>query len=215
MNRFLGFADNGGMPVEKFTPAVAHTAKPKTPTKPKVRLAGNAAIDDEDGFIPEAKKGNNMTNEIDRGPYAKMLDRMALAHQAQFGGSYEQAYTKIYTDPTNSAIRYGARLDHLSKAHDAMHGTRLSLIPAAKAAAPMDPSQDYVDPNARTPAAHAELDRLVVTRMKNNPRLSYQQAFTTEYLAPENRSLKERIDNESILRMQGLEPAKPFSAYAR
>jgi hypothetical protein len=34
--------------------------------------------------------------------------------------------------------------------------------------------------------------------MKNNPKLSYQQAFTTEYLAPANRSLKDRYDSESI-----------------
>jgi hypothetical protein len=85
----------------------------------------------------------------------------------------------------------------------------------AKAAAPPDPSEDYVSPSARTPAAADELDRLVVTRMKSDPKLSYQQAFTTEYLAPANRSLKERVDSESILRAQAREPAKPFPAYAR
>jgi hypothetical protein len=50
-----------------FTPAVARTAKPKNPTKAKARLAGNVAIDDEDGFIPEAKKGMTMT-DINRHP---------------------------------------------------------------------------------------------------------------------------------------------------
>jgi hypothetical protein len=139
-----------------------------------------------------------------------MLDRQALARQSQTGESYAAAFTKVYTDPKNAAIRDGARLDHLSKVHDAMHGTRLSLIPAAKAAAP-DPAQDYVSPGP----AHGELDRLVVTRMKNNPKLSYQQAFTTEYLAPANRSLKERVDAESILRAQAREPAPAFPAYAR
>ena len=46
------------VPFEKagggFTPAVSRVAKPKNPTKAKVRLAPNVAIDDDDGFIPEA-----------------------------------------------------------------------------------------------------------------------------------------------------------------
>jgi hypothetical protein len=46
MNRFAAFADNGGMPIEKYTPAVARTAKPKNPTKPKSRLAHNVGIDE-------------------------------------------------------------------------------------------------------------------------------------------------------------------------
>ena len=60
-----------------------------------------------------------------------------------------------------------------------------------------------------------ELNERVVAHMKGNPALSYQQAFTREYLHPDNRSLKDRVDSESILRAQRLEPAKPFPAYAR
>jgi hypothetical protein len=91
MNRFAGFADNGGVPFEKFTPAVSRTARPRNPTKPKVRNARNVAIDDEDGFIPNSK-GMTMT-DIDRGPYYKMLDRQALARQSQTGESYAKAFT--------------------------------------------------------------------------------------------------------------------------
>jgi hypothetical protein len=205
MNRFAGFADNGGVPEVR-------TAKPRNPTKAKVRLARNVAIDDEDGFIPEAKKGTTMVDyDISRGPYHAILDKMALARQAQTGESYAQAFTKVYEDPNNSALRDGARLDHLSKAMDATHGTKLSLIPVAKAAAPPDPSHDYVSPGP----AHDELDQLVMTRMKSDPKLSYQQAFTREYLLPANRSLKDRVDSEGILRAEAREPAKPFPAYAR
>jgi hypothetical protein len=208
MTRFAGFADNGGMPFEKYTPAVSRTAKPKNPTKPKVRNARNVAIDDEDGFIPEAKKGNTMVDyyDISRGPYHAILDKMALARQAQFGESYAQAFTKVYEAHENTLIRDGARFDHLAKAMDATHGTKLSLIPAAKAAAPMDPAQDFVDP------AHAELNELVVTRMKADPKLSYAQSFTREYLSPANRGLKARVDAESILRAQTREPAPSFPA---
>jgi hypothetical protein len=233
-----------------------------------------------------------MVDTVDRGPFAKMLDRQALALQAQIGGSYEQAYVKVYCDPSNKVIVDNARLNHLEQSHDAIYGTRLSPIPVAKAApsydplrkaaeiaeqfgpahaklhsmavdhqrahsgmtyeqayshlysrmenaplrekikaehlrasmaaglgdgelgkaaAPMDAVQDYVSPGAAT----AELERLVVTRMKNNPKLSYQQSFTQEYLAPANRSLKDRYDQEGILRAQAREPAKPFPAYAR
>jgi hypothetical protein len=51
--------------------------------------------------------------------------------------------------------------------------------------------------------------------MKSDPKLSYQQAFTHEYLLPANRSLKDRVDSEGILRAQAREPAPPFPAYAR
>jgi hypothetical protein len=146
--------------------------------------------------------------DINRGPYHAMIDRMARARQAITGESFAKAFTECYTDPKNAAIRDGARLDHLAKAHDAMYSTKLSLIPAAKAA-PADALQDYVSPSSGSD----ELDRLIITRMKSNPKLSYQQAFTTEYLLPKNRSLKDRVDSQSILRMQGLESAKPFPAY--
>jgi hypothetical protein len=201
------------VPFEKFTPAVSRIAKPKNPTKPRVRLAHNEPVDDEIGVPAGTRKGSNMTNEIDRGPYYKMLDRQALARQSQTGESYAKAFTHVYTDPANRAIRDGARYDHIAKAMDATHGTKLSLIQAAKAAAPIDEVQDYVDPNLNP--AHAELDRLIVTRMKNDPKLSYQQSFTREYLAPANRSLKERVDQESILRAQAREPAPAFPAYRR
>jgi hypothetical protein len=96
-NRFAGFADNGGMPFEKYTPAVSRVAKPKNPTKPKVRNARNVAIDDEDGFIPNSK-GMTMTNiDTSRGPYHAMLDRMARARQAITGESYAKAFTECYT----------------------------------------------------------------------------------------------------------------------
>jgi hypothetical protein len=273
-----------------FTPAVSRIEKPKNPTKPKSRLARNVAVDDEIGEA--AEKGNNMTNEIDRGPYYKMIDRQALARQQQTGESYEKAFTACYTAPENIAIRDMAQYEHLAKSHDVMFGTRLSSIPVAKEApaydplqksaelaairgpgharmhsktvdymrahagvgyssaysheytrpenaglrekiknehlsatmagvgdgvgkaAPADEEQDYVSPSARTPAAAEELDRLVVTRMKSDPKLSYERAFTYEYLAPANRSLKERYDAEGILTAQAREPAKPFPAYA-
>ena len=58
-----------------------------------------------------------------------------------------------------------------------------------------------------------KLHRLVVARMNREPRLSYEQAFTREYLHPDNRSLKDRVTAEGILRMQSMAPAKPFPAY--
>jgi hypothetical protein len=185
---------------------VARLAKPKNPTRAKVRLARNVAIDDEDGEVAEAKKGTTMTDyDISRGPYHAILDKMALARQAQTGESYAKAFTECYCDSRNAAIVDGSKYDDLAKSMDATHGTKLSLMPATKAAAaPVDEVQDYVDP------AHAELERLVITRMKNNPKLSYQQSFTQEYLDPANRSLKDRVDSEGILRAQRREPAPPF-----
>jgi hypothetical protein len=109
------------------------------------------------------RKVDTMTNEIDRGPFAKMLDKMALAHQAKFGGSYEQAYTKIYCDPANASIRDRAQYDHLAKAHDAMHGTRLSLIPKVEKAAPYDPLQKAAEIAEFHGPAHARIHSPSIT----------------------------------------------------
>jgi hypothetical protein len=199
-NRFAGFGDNGRVPKVR-------RAKPKAPAKAKVRLAGNVAIDDEDGFIAEAKKGMTMADyDISRGPYHAILDKMALARQAQTGESYAKAFTEVYTDPANVAIRDGAKYDDLAKSMDSIYGTAKSLIPVAKVAAPPDPSQDYVSPGP----AHDELNERVVAHMKGNPALSYQQAFTREYLHQDNRPLKARVDAESILHAQRLAPAPAF-----
>jgi hypothetical protein len=56
MNRFAGFADNGGVPFEKFTPAIARTAKPKNPTPAKSRLA---KPDDDDDDITRKGEFND------------------------------------------------------------------------------------------------------------------------------------------------------------
>jgi hypothetical protein len=192
---------------KRFTPAISRTEKPKNPTKPKSRLARNIAIDDEDGFIPNAKRATTMVDyDTSRGPYHAILDKMARARQAITGESYAKAFTETYTDPKNSAIRDGSKYDDLSKAFDSVHGTKFSLV---KKVAPPDPPQDDVSPGP----AHDTLNRLVTARMKNEPNLSYAQAFTREYLHQDNRPLKARVDAESIIHAQRLAPAPPFPAY--
>jgi hypothetical protein len=146
------------------------------------------------------------------GPAHAKMHSQAVDHQrANPRLSYEAAYSRMYTHADNAGLRAEINREHLGASMAAVRGHG----ELSKAAAPPDPSQDYVDPNARTPAAHAELDQLVVTRMKREPNLSYAQAFTREYLAPANRSLKDRVDSESIERMQRLESAPSFSAYSR
>jgi hypothetical protein len=193
-NRFAGFADNGGVPIEK-----------RKYTKPKVRNARNVAIDDG-GFIPNSKGMAMVDYDISRGPYHAILDKMALARQMQTGESYAAAFTKVYTDPKNSAIRERSKFDDLTKAFDSVHGTSTSSVKAA----PPDPPQDEVSPGP----AHDELNDLVTARMKREPALSYQRAFTAEYLHPDNRSLKDRVDSEGILRAQAREPAPAFPRYS-
>jgi hypothetical protein len=135
------------------------------------------------------------------GPAHAKMHSLAVDHQrANPRLSYEAAYSRMYTHPENAGLRAGINREHLGA----------SMAAVAKAAAPMDEVQDYVSPSS----GNDELDKLIITRMKNNPKLSYAQAFTTEYLLPKNRSLKDRTDSQSILRMQGLELAKPFPAYA-
>jgi hypothetical protein len=160
------------VPFEKFTPAIARIAKPKNPTLAKSRLA---EPDDDDDEV--TRKVNSMTDyDVSRGPYHAILDKMARARQGVTGESYAKAFTEVYTDPKNAAIRDGAKYDDLAKAFDSVYGTAKSLVKAA----PPDPPQDEVSPGP----AHDELNDRVMTRMKAEPKISYQQAFTREYLHP-------------------------------
>jgi hypothetical protein len=139
------------------------------------------------------------------GPAHAKMHSLAVDHQrANPRISYEAAYSRMYTHPENASLRAEINREHLAASMGA-HSHGLGK------AAPPDPSQDYVSPGP----AHDELNERVVAHMKGNPALSYQQAFTREYTHPDNRSLKDRVDVESILRAQRPEPAKPFPAYAR
>jgi hypothetical protein len=227
--------------------------------------------------------------DTSRGPWHAMIDRQALARQAQTGETYQKAYTECYCDPRNTAIVNELKYNDLAKSHDAIYRTRLSPTPLAKAvpaydplakaaelaeirgpahaklhslaidhqrahpgmsyqsaygylyakpenaalrnaikaehmsatmsahgageigkAAPADPAQDDVSPES----ANYELHRLVVARMNREPKLSYEQAFTREYLHPDNRSLKDRVTAEGILHMQSRAPVPSFPAYS-
>jgi hypothetical protein len=142
------------------------------------------------------------------GPAHARLHSQAVDHKrANPRFSYEVAYSRMYTAPENAGLRAEINREHLGASMAAVHGHG----ELGKAVAPPDPAQDYVSPGP----AHDELNELVMTRMKSDPKLSYHQSFTREYLLPANRSLKDRVDSEGILRAQAREPAKPFPAYAR
>jgi hypothetical protein len=212
------FGDNGGI-------FVRLTNARKTPTKAKVRLARHTSIDDEDGFISKSTKGMTMADyDISRGPYHAILDKMALARQAQTGESYAKAYTEIYTDPSNAALRDGVRYDELARAFDSSHGTAKSLIPVTKAAAPDDPLQKAADVAEFLGPAHARMHSMAVDHQRANPRLSYEAAYSRMYTHPENVGLRAEINREHLGASmaavhgdgaQAREPAKPFLAYAR
>jgi hypothetical protein len=138
------------------------------------------------------------------GPAHAKMHSMAVDHQRAHGGmSYQQAYSHLYSRPENEPLRNAVKAEHMRAT---MAGYSDGL---GKADAPMDEVQDYVSPGS----ASDELERLVITRMKNNPKLSNQQSFTQEYLDPKNRSLKERYDSEGVLRAQARESAPPFPDY--
>jgi hypothetical protein len=195
---------------------------------PKVRNARNEPIDDEVG--KPTKKGNNMTYDRfagfgdpitkrettgDTDPFYRMIDRQALALQAQTGMSYASAFTKCYTDPSNRSIVDAATHEHIAKGLDDMYGYRLAT-PVRKAA-PADPPEDDLDASRRGDpgSARAELHRRVGEHMKANPGLSYERAFTAIYLHPNNRSLKDRVDQESVMHARSLSPAaRSFPPYS-
>ena len=58
--------------------------------------------------------------DINLGPWHAMLDKQALALQAQSGDSYAKCFTKVYEDPANRAIREQATYEHLAQGEDAI-----------------------------------------------------------------------------------------------
>ena len=139
-----------------------------------------------------------MTNEIERGPYYKMLDRQALARQSQTGESYAKAFTAVYTDPANVLLRDGAKYDDLAKAFDSVYGTAKSLIPVAKAAVPYDPLQKAADVAEFLGPAHARMHSMAVDHQRANPRLSYEAAYSRMYTHRENAQLRAEINREHL-----------------
>jgi hypothetical protein len=134
--------------------------------------------------------------------------------QAQTGESYASCFTKAYTDPSNRSIVDQIQYEHLAQSHDNMFGYRLAT--PVKKAAPADAVEDDLDASRRGDpgSARAELHRRVGDHMNANPGMSYERAFTAIYLHPNNRSLKDRVDQESVANARRLNPgAKPFPPY--
>jgi hypothetical protein len=157
-----------GIP-EGFTP-------PKRKKIPKVRNARNEPIDDEVG--KPAEKGITMSDydyDNSRGPWHAMIDKRALAIQAQIGCSYAQAFTKAYTDPKNAAIVEQYKYDDLAKAYDALDGGQRS---ASNTGADIRKRVDELtlEKQAR--------DREEITGE------TFAAAYTAIYTAPENIALR-------------------------
>jgi hypothetical protein len=138
------------------------------------------------------------------GPAHAKLHSLAVDHmRAHAGQSYESAYSYLYGKPENVSLRNAVKAEHMKATMSGYADQGLGK------AAPADEVQDDVTPGS----ADLELHSLAVARMKREPGLSYERAFTREYLHPDNRSLKDRVTAEGILRMQAMAPAKPFPAY--
>jgi hypothetical protein len=174
-----------------------HVAKPKRPVKPQVRLA---KPDEDDDEMTRIGKVDTMTQVVDvsRGPYHAILDKMALARQAQTGESYAKAFTEVYTDPANVTLRDGAQYDHLAKAMDSIYGTAKSLVPVEKAAAPPDPLQKAAEVAEFLGPAHAKMHSLAVDHQRAHSGMTYQQAYSHLYSRLENAQLREKIRAEHM-----------------
>jgi hypothetical protein len=137
-------------------------------------------------------------DNINRGPFYKLLDKMALARQQQTGESYEKAFTCVYTDPRNTAIVDGSKCDDLSTAFDATYGTAKSLIPVAKAAASYDPLRKAADHAQHLGPNHARLHSLAIDHMRAHSGMSYESAYSHLYSRPENVSLRNAVKAEHM-----------------
>jgi hypothetical protein len=86
----------------------------------------------------------------------------------------------------------------LSKAHDAIHGTKLSAIPVAKVAAPPDPLQKAAEVAEFLGPAHAKLHSLAVDHQRAHSGMSYQQAYSHLYSRLENEALRNAVKAEHM-----------------
>ena len=177
-----------------------HVAKPKRPVRPQVRLA---KPDEDNDEMTRMGKVDTMTQVVDisRGPYHAILDKMALARQAQTGESYAKAFTEVYTDPANGTLRDGAQYDYIVKGMDAIYGTSKSLVPVEKAAPPPDPLQkaaEVAEVAEFLGPAHAKIHSLAVDHQRAHSGMTYEQAFSHLYSRPENGPLREKIKSEHM-----------------
>jgi hypothetical protein len=138
------------------------------------------------------------------GPAHARMHSLAVDHSKAHAMTYAQAYTHVYSRVENEPLRNAVKSEHMraSMAGVQDQGEMGKVAPA-------DEVQDDVPPGS----ANQELHELVVTRMKREPNLTYQRAFVHEYLAPANRSLKQRYDAESDAHMRRLEPVPAFPKY--
>jgi hypothetical protein len=140
------------------------------------------------------------------GPAHARLHSLAIDHmRAHDGMSYQQAYAYLYGKPENAGLREKIKNEHMRATISGFDDDGLDKA----AALPMDPPQDDVIPGS----ARQELHQLVVERMKRSPILTYERSFVAEYLAPANRSLKARYDQESVAHMRSFTPARSFPSY--
>lgn len=139
-----------------------------------------------------------MLDNINRGPFYKSLDKLALAHQSQTGDSYEKSFTHVYTDPRNAAIVDASKYDDLTKAFDATYGTAKSLIPVAKTAPAYDPLAKAAEMAEHLGPNHARLHSLAVDHMRAHSGMSYESAYSHLYSRPENVSLRNAVKAEHM-----------------
>jgi hypothetical protein len=136
--------------------------------------------------------------DINRGPWHAMIDRQALALQAKTGESYASAFTKCYTDPANASIRDQAQLEHLARGEDAISGTRLSMIPVAKAAPAYDPLRKAAEIAESYGPAHAKLHSMAIDHQRAHAGQSYASAYAYLYAKPENAALRNAVKSEHM-----------------
>jgi hypothetical protein len=163
---------------------------------PKVRNARNEHIDDDIG--ERAEKGITMSDNVDRGPYYRMIESEARARQAITGETFQKAFTECYCDPSNAVIRNAATSEHLAQSHDNIFGTRLSAIPVAKAAPAYDPLRKAAEIAESYGPAHAKMHSLAVDHQRAHAGQSYAAAYSYLYTHPQNVSLRNAVKDEHM-----------------
>jgi hypothetical protein len=136
--------------------------------------------------------------DINRGPWHAMLDRQALALQAQTGMSYESAFTKCYMAPENKSIVDQARYEHLAQGQDAMFGYRTSAIPVAKGTPAYDPLRKAAEIAESYGPAHAKMHSMAVDHQRAHAGQSYASAYSYLYSHPQNVGLREKVKAEHM-----------------
>jgi hypothetical protein len=141
------------------------------------------------------------------GPAHAKMHSLAIDRQRERPISYAAAYSEVYSHANNAALRAAVQREHLQQALAAIHGGVDHTMSIGEAQR-MEPAKDFTRTGdfgraiaRKSESAESELESLARTYHAKHAEISYESAFAKVLMAPENRALMKRAQDERIAKL--------------